>query len=153
MAPLWRKLLRAKMSSKPQGKKRPRDTNQLAKLMVDILTGEVKILRYLALQDSGKLITPMLADGQIHGGIAFTKELRHSNLRAKAAPVIMVKANITPTNLRPIDTGAGQSIELRRVDADNSPISGSRSAAHRAKRCPSHSPSVSRRPTFIPNSI
>ena len=32
-------------------------------------------------------------------GIAFTKELRHSNLRSKGCPVIMVKANITPSNL------------------------------------------------------
>ena len=30
------------MPSGPKGQKRPRDTNQLAKLMVDILTGEVE---------------------------------------------------------------------------------------------------------------
>jgi carbon-monoxide dehydrogenase large subunit len=37
---------------------------------VDIETGEVKILRYIALQDSGVLINPMMVDGQVHGGIA-----------------------------------------------------------------------------------
>jgi hypothetical protein len=30
------------VSTGPKGEKRPRDTNQLAKLMVDILTGEVE---------------------------------------------------------------------------------------------------------------
>jgi hypothetical protein len=30
------------MPNKPKGRKRPRDTNQLAKLMVDILTGQVE---------------------------------------------------------------------------------------------------------------
>jgi carbon-monoxide dehydrogenase large subunit len=37
---------------------------------VDIETGAVRILRYCALQDSGRLINPMIVDGQVHGGIA-----------------------------------------------------------------------------------
>jgi aerobic carbon-monoxide dehydrogenase large subunit len=37
---------------------------------VDIETGKVRILRYCALQDSGRLINPMMVDGQMHGGIA-----------------------------------------------------------------------------------
>ncbi len=41
-----------------------------AEVEVDIETGEVKILRYVALQDSGVLINPMMVDGQVHGGIA-----------------------------------------------------------------------------------
>src|SRR5258708_3414192 len=36
---------------------------------VDIETGEVKILRYVAMQDSGILINPMMVEGQIHGGV------------------------------------------------------------------------------------
>jgi carbon-monoxide dehydrogenase large subunit len=36
---------------------------------VDIATGEVRLLRYVALQDSGTLINPMIAEGQVHGGI------------------------------------------------------------------------------------
>ena len=36
---------------------------------VDVGTGGVKILRYIALQDSGKLINPMIVEGQLHGGI------------------------------------------------------------------------------------
>jgi carbon-monoxide dehydrogenase large subunit len=37
---------------------------------VDPETGEVRILRYVALQDSGTLVNPMIVDGQVHGGIA-----------------------------------------------------------------------------------
>jgi carbon-monoxide dehydrogenase large subunit len=41
-----------------------------AEVEVDIETGQVKILRYIALQDSGVLINPMMVEGQIHGGTA-----------------------------------------------------------------------------------
>jgi carbon-monoxide dehydrogenase large subunit len=41
-----------------------------AEVEVDIETGEVKILRYIALQDSGVLINPMMVEGQVHGGLA-----------------------------------------------------------------------------------
>ena len=43
---------------------------QAAEVEVDIETGEVKILRYIALQDSGRLINPMLVEGQLHGALA-----------------------------------------------------------------------------------
>jgi len=36
---------------------------------VDPLTGAVRILRYVAVQDSGNLINPQLAHGQVHGGV------------------------------------------------------------------------------------
>jgi carbon-monoxide dehydrogenase large subunit len=42
----------------------------VAEVEVDAETGEVKILRYTALQDSGVLINPMMVEGQIHGGVA-----------------------------------------------------------------------------------
>jgi carbon-monoxide dehydrogenase large subunit len=38
-------------------------------LEVDVGTGGIKILRYVAIQDSGKLINPMIVEGQLHGGI------------------------------------------------------------------------------------
>jgi carbon-monoxide dehydrogenase large subunit len=41
-----------------------------AAVEVDAETGEVRILRYVALQDSGTLINPLIVDGQVHGGIA-----------------------------------------------------------------------------------
>jgi len=37
---------------------------------VDRETGDVRILRYVAVDDCGRVINPMLVDGQIHGGIA-----------------------------------------------------------------------------------
>jgi aerobic carbon-monoxide dehydrogenase large subunit len=42
----------------------------VAEVEVDVETGAVEILRYHALQDSGRLINPMIVDGQVMGGIA-----------------------------------------------------------------------------------
>jgi carbon-monoxide dehydrogenase large subunit len=36
---------------------------------VDAMTGAVDIVRYVAVQDSGRIINPMLAEGQVHGGV------------------------------------------------------------------------------------
>jgi carbon-monoxide dehydrogenase large subunit len=38
---------------------------------VDPETGKVTVVRYVAVDDCGKAINPMLIDGQIHGGVAF----------------------------------------------------------------------------------
>jgi carbon-monoxide dehydrogenase large subunit len=38
-------------------------------LEIDRETGDVKFLRYVAVDDCGKVINPMLVDGQLHGGI------------------------------------------------------------------------------------
>jgi carbon-monoxide dehydrogenase large subunit len=37
---------------------------------VDVETGGVTILRYIAIQDSGRRVNPMIVEGQVHGGIA-----------------------------------------------------------------------------------
>lgn len=37
---------------------------------VDVETGHVALVRYLALQDSGVLVNPMMVEGQIHGSVA-----------------------------------------------------------------------------------
>ena len=37
---------------------------------VDRDTGEIEILRYVAVDDVGEVINPMIVDGQVHGGIA-----------------------------------------------------------------------------------
>ncbi|MDA2938180.1 xanthine dehydrogenase family protein molybdopterin-binding subunit [Acidobacteria bacterium AH-259-A15] len=42
----------------------------IAVLEIDPETGEVKLLRYVAVDDVGNVINPMIVDGQIHGGIA-----------------------------------------------------------------------------------
>ncbi|MGZ8845501.1 MAG: xanthine dehydrogenase family protein molybdopterin-binding subunit [Pyrinomonadaceae bacterium] len=36
---------------------------------IDKDTGDIKIVRYVAVDDCGKVINPMLVDGQVHGGI------------------------------------------------------------------------------------
>lgn len=43
----------------------------VAVVEVDIETGEVTLARYVAVDDCGTVINPMIVDGQIHGGIAF----------------------------------------------------------------------------------
>ena len=37
---------------------------------VDTETGGVRILRYIALQDAGRRVNPLIVEGQVHGGIA-----------------------------------------------------------------------------------
>lgn len=46
------------------------NATHVVEVEVDPEIGEVKILRYIALQDSGRLINPVIVDGQVHGGIA-----------------------------------------------------------------------------------
>jgi aerobic carbon-monoxide dehydrogenase large subunit len=41
----------------------------IAVVEVDRETGDIKFLRYIAVDDCGKVINPLLVDGQIHGGI------------------------------------------------------------------------------------
>jgi len=36
---------------------------------VDVDTGAVTLLRYVAIQDSGRLVNPLIVEGQVHGGI------------------------------------------------------------------------------------
>jgi aerobic carbon-monoxide dehydrogenase large subunit len=36
---------------------------------VDVETGETRLERYVAVDDCGKVINPMIVEGQIHGGI------------------------------------------------------------------------------------
>ena len=42
----------------------------VAVVEVDTETGEVKLVRHVAVDDCGRRVNPMLVDGQIHGGIA-----------------------------------------------------------------------------------
>ena len=37
---------------------------------VDVETGKVSIERFVVMEDAGRLINPMIVDGQIHGGVA-----------------------------------------------------------------------------------
>ncbi|HEY8632321.1 MAG TPA: molybdopterin cofactor-binding domain-containing protein, partial [Candidatus Limnocylindrales bacterium] len=42
----------------------------IAVVEIDEQTGETELIRYLAVDDVGKKINPMIVDGQLHGGIA-----------------------------------------------------------------------------------
>ncbi len=42
----------------------------IAMVEVDPDTGEITVLRYLAVDDSGRIVNPLLAEGQIHGSVA-----------------------------------------------------------------------------------
>ncbi|MCX2727515.1 xanthine dehydrogenase family protein molybdopterin-binding subunit [Thermomicrobium sp. 4228-Ro] len=42
----------------------------IAMVEIDPETGEVRVLRYLAVDDSGRIVNPLLAEGQIHGSVA-----------------------------------------------------------------------------------
>lgn len=42
----------------------------IAMVEVDRDTGDTRLLRYLAMDDCGNVISPMIVDGQIHGGLA-----------------------------------------------------------------------------------
>jgi carbon-monoxide dehydrogenase large subunit len=102
---------------------------QVAEVEVDIETGGVHILRYIALQDSGILINPMMVEGQVHGGIAHgignallerivydeggqltTGTLMDYALpRASDVPGLEVQHVVTPSPLNPLGVkGAGE---------------------------------------------
>ncbi len=42
----------------------------IAIVEVDVETGHVKVEKYLVAEDAGRIINPMIAEGQVHGGIA-----------------------------------------------------------------------------------
>jgi carbon-monoxide dehydrogenase large subunit len=46
------------------------NATHLATVEVDIETGQVKLLRYIVVEDCGTIINPMVVDGQIQGGVA-----------------------------------------------------------------------------------
>src|ERR1700733_3474610 len=46
------------------------NTCHVAIVEVDAETGYVKIEKFLAVEDAGRIINPMIAEGQVHGGIA-----------------------------------------------------------------------------------
>src|SRR5207249_4002065 len=42
----------------------------VAQVEVDVETGGVKLLRYVVAHDCGKVINPVIVEGQVHGGVA-----------------------------------------------------------------------------------
>ena len=102
----------------------------LAVVEVDTETGLVRLLRHLAVDDSGTILNPMLAEGQVHGGIAqgvaqaLFEEVRYdedgnclnANLASYAMPAAAdlpafeTQRTQTPTPLNPLGAkGIGES--------------------------------------------
>jgi carbon-monoxide dehydrogenase large subunit len=54
---------------KPQGDTYPFGTH-VCVVEIDPETGEVQLVRYLTVDDCGRVINPLLVEGQVHGGIA-----------------------------------------------------------------------------------
>jgi carbon-monoxide dehydrogenase large subunit len=96
---------------------------------VDVETGVVRVLRYVAVDDCGTMINPMVVEGQVHGGIAHgignalleavvydaTGQLTTGTLmdyalpRAGDVPSLEVHHVVTPSPLNPLGVkGAGE---------------------------------------------
>jgi len=92
-------------------------------------TGEVKLLRYVAVDDVGNVINPMIVDGMVHGGIAqgvaqaLWEEMRYDDNgqpitaslmsyavpRADQLPSFDTARTVTPTPVNPLGIkGAGE---------------------------------------------
>jgi carbon-monoxide dehydrogenase large subunit len=61
--------LAAAVDFEPQGLCYTNGTH-LAEVEVDIATGGVRILRYVVVHDCGRMLNPVLVEGQVHGGVA-----------------------------------------------------------------------------------
>ena len=61
--------LRAEDEFRPQGETYPFGTH-ICVVEVDPETGAVQIVRYLTVDDCGRVINPLIVEGQVHGGIA-----------------------------------------------------------------------------------
>ncbi|MEE9241111.1 MAG: xanthine dehydrogenase family protein molybdopterin-binding subunit [bacterium] len=96
---------------------------------VDPETGQVKILRYVAVDDVGNIINPLLVEGQIHGGIAqgagqaleeevlygeggqpINASLMHYALpKSNLLPRLELEQTTTPTDVNPLGAkGVGE---------------------------------------------
>jgi carbon-monoxide dehydrogenase large subunit len=96
---------------------------------IDAETGEVKLQRYLAVDDCGNVINPLIVDGQVHGGIAQglaqamyeevvydeNGQLVSGSLmdyampKASMLPTIETERTVTPTPVNPLGAkGCGE---------------------------------------------
>ena len=110
----------------------------LCTVEVDIETGETKILRYIAVDDCGPLINPMIVEGQVHGGviqgigealqeIAVYDEdgqllsgtmMDYAVPKAAQMPRIEVAHTVTPTTVNPLGIkGVGETGTIASVPA------------------------------------
>jgi carbon-monoxide dehydrogenase large subunit len=100
---------------------------------VDLLTGDVRPVRHVAVDDCGRILNPMLVDGQVHGGLAqgiaqaLFEEVRYDDLgnpmtstfttylmpSAAELPPFETFHTETPTPLNPLGAkGIGESATI-----------------------------------------
>ena len=81
----------------------------LAVVEVDTETGAATILRHVAVDDAGTIISPVVADGQVHGGVA-TGIAQALYPSAAELPSFERVEMVTPTPLNPLGAkGIGES--------------------------------------------
>jgi carbon-monoxide dehydrogenase large subunit len=129
---LLRKKLMAETDFRPKGETYPFGTH-VAVVEIDVETGEIRILRFLTVDDCGRVINPLLVEGQIHGGIAqgigqalfesaFHDEqgnlitgnlMEYAVPRAESLPSFECHRTETPTPLNPLGAkGVGEAATI-----------------------------------------
>jgi aerobic carbon-monoxide dehydrogenase large subunit len=127
-----RKKLAAETDFRPKGETYPFGAH-VAVVEIDVETGEIRILRFLTVDDCGRVLNPLLVEGQIHGGIAqgigqalFESALHdeQGNLitgnlmeyavpRAESLPSFECHRTETPTALNPLGAkGVGEAATI-----------------------------------------
>jgi carbon-monoxide dehydrogenase large subunit len=105
----------------------------VAVVEVDVETGDVRLVRHVAVDDCGRILNPMLVDGQVHGGLAqgiaqaLFEEVRYDELgnpmtstftgylvpSAAELPGFQTHHTQTPTPLNPLGAkGIGESATI-----------------------------------------
>ena len=105
----------------------------IAVVEIDPETGEVTLLRYIAVDDVGNVINPMIVDGMVHGGAAqgIGQALQEEAIydengqlltgslmdyavpRAEDVPMYELDRTVTPTNVNPMGVkGAGETATI-----------------------------------------
>ena len=63
---------------------------------IDVETGEVALTRYVAVDDVGRVLNPLLCEGQIHGGIVQGASIENRGFGVPAVAII-IDTRLTPT--------------------------------------------------------
>jgi carbon-monoxide dehydrogenase large subunit len=127
-----RKKLTAETDFRPKGDTYPFGAH-VAVVEIDVETGEIRIVRFLTVDDCGRVINPLLVEGQIHGGIAqgigqalfegaFHDEqgnlitgnlMEYAVPRAESLPSFECHRTETPTPLNPLGAkGVGEAATI-----------------------------------------
>jgi carbon-monoxide dehydrogenase large subunit len=80
------------------------NASHIAEVEIDFETGGITLVKYVAVQDAGRLINPMIVDGQIKGGIVHGIGIVHDNDGQPLATNFADYLLPTATELPPIET-------------------------------------------------